>query len=172
MMRRLCLAMYYGFAQYLPKSTSLFGGAFKSIRRMLAKGIFLRCGRNVNLENKAYFGTGKNISIGDNSGISTRCELYGTITIGKDVMMAPEVIIFTWNHKFDRTDIPMRLQGLGKVEPVVIEDDVWIGQRVIIMPGVTVGKGSIIAAGSVVTKSVDRYSIVGGVPAKLIKKRK
>jgi len=70
-------------------------------------------------------------------------------------MMAPEVIILTWNHKFDRTDIPMRLHGSGACKPVIIEDDVWIGQRVIIMPGVTLGKGSMIGPGSVVTKSVD-----------------
>ena len=63
-------------------------------------------------------------------------------------------------------------QGFTEVDPIVIEDDVWIGARVIILKGVTIGKGSIIGAGSVVTKDVEPYSIVGGNPAKLIRKRK
>jgi maltose O-acetyltransferase len=148
------------------------GKQSKYIREFLAKKIFLKCGHDINLENKAYFGTGKNISIGNYSGIGTKCELYGKITIGNDVMMAPEVIILTRNHKFNRTDIPMRIQGMDTEKPVIIEDDVWIGTRTIIMPGVKIGRGSIIAAGSIVTKNISSYSIVGGIPAKLIKKRK
>jgi maltose O-acetyltransferase len=63
-------------------------------------------------------------------------------------------------------------QGFKDKEPVIIEDDVWIGARVIILPGVKIGKGSIVGAGAVVTKDVEPYSIVAGVPAKLIRKRK
>jgi maltose O-acetyltransferase len=172
MIKYIYLASYYGFAQYLPHSLLPFGKISQKIRRILAKSIFKKCGKNVNLENKAFFGKGDLIEIGDNSGIGTRCELYGKIKIGKDVMIASEVIILTRNHKFHRTDIPMILQGMDEEQPVIIEDDVWIGIRAIIMPGVKIGKGSIIAAGSVVTKNIGEYSIVGGVPAKLIRKRK
>lgn len=172
MKRVISLSMYYGIAQYLPKSTSFGGVLSMKFRYLLARNTFKKCGKNVNLENKAYFGSGSNLEIGDNSGIGTRCELYGKVIIGKDVMMAPEVIILTRNHKFSRTDVPMRLQGMNKEKKVIIGDDVWIGTRVIIMPGVRIGKGSIIAAGSIVTKNVLPYSIVGGVPAKLIKSRK
>ncbi len=66
----------------------------------------------------------------------------------------------------------MILQGEKKGINPIIEDDVWIGRNAIIMPGVRIGKGSIVGAGAVVTKNVEPYSIVGGVPAKLIRKRK
>lgn len=171
MIRKILLITYYLFAQHLPKSTFPGGRIYKKIRYLLLKKLFKKCGKNVNIENNAYIGDPKDISIGDNSGIGSYCQLYGAITIGKDVMIAPEVIMLTRNHKFSRKDIPMRLQGMEKEKPIIIEDDVWIGTRVIIMPGVKIKKGSIIAAGSVVTKDVEPYSIVGGVPAKLIRKR-
>jgi maltose O-acetyltransferase len=93
------------------------------------------------------------------------------IKIGMDVMMGVNVTIFGSNHKFDRTDIPMRKQGMKKYDPVEIEDDVWIGSNSIILPGRKISKGTIVAAGSVVTKDFPPYSIVGGNPAKLIKSR-
>ena len=77
-------------------------------------------------------------------------------------MMGPEVYIYTQNHDFKRTDITMDKQGWSAEKPVVIEDDVWIGSRVTILPGVTIGEGSIIGASSVVTKSCPPYSIVVG----------
>ena len=86
-------------------------------------------------------------------------------------MMGPEVIIYTSGHKFDRTDIPMIDQGFTETEPVVIGNDVWIGRRVIIMLGVNIGDGCILGAGAVVTKDVPAYSVVGGVPARIIKSR-
>jgi len=170
--RRLCLIVYYGLAQYLPKSTFTLGNISKKIRGKLARHIFKSTGKNITLEDGAYFGKGDRITIGDNSGIGTKCQLYGKITIGKDVLMAPEVIILTRNHKHNKTDVPMRIQGFEDEKEVIIEDDVWIGTRAIIMPGVRIGKGSIVGAGSVVTKNVEPYSIVGGVPAKELKKRK
>ncbi len=87
-------------------------------------------------------------------------------------MMGPEVLIYTQNHDFSRTDITMDQQGWADEKPVVIEDDVWIGSRVIILPGVTIGKGSVIGASAVVTKSVPPYSVVAGNPAKIVKTRK
>ena len=87
-------------------------------------------------------------------------------------MMGRDVIIMASSHKFDDCNIPMRLQGYKPVKEVIIEDDVWIGHRVIILPGVNIGKGSIIGAGSVVTRDVPQYAIVGGIPAKIIRYRK
>lgn len=87
-------------------------------------------------------------------------------------MMGPDVVILSGGHVFDRTDIPMRLQGGKKSRPTVIGDDVWIGTRAIIMPGVRIGSGVIIGAGAVVTKDVPDYAIVGGVPAKVLRYRK
>lgn len=82
--------------------------------------------------------------------------------------MGPDVTILT--HNIERTDIPMGQQGM-RVSEVVIGNDVWIGMRVIMMPGVKVGDGAVIGAGSVVTKDVPDFAIVGGVPAKVIRYR-
>ena len=86
-------------------------------------------------------------------------------------MMGPEVVIYTSGHKHDRLDIPMIEQGSSETYPVIIGNDVWIGRRAIIMPGVTIGDGVIIGAGAVVTKNVEPYVVVAGVPAKVVKKR-
>lgn len=172
MIKKIYLSLYYLIAYHLPRSLFTGGKVYTKIRYMLVKKLFLKCGKNVNVENHTYFGIGNNISIGDNSGLGSNCSIYGECTIGKNVMMGTDIVILTANHNFSRTDIPMTQQGMGKEKRVIICDDVWIGTRVIIMPGVKIGKGSIIGAGSVVTKNVEPYSIVGGVPAKLIKKRK
>ena len=87
-------------------------------------------------------------------------------------MMGPDVMIYTKNHNTERTDIPMIEQGNTQPRKVTIGDDVWIGARAIILPGVTIGQGSIVAAGSVVTKDVEPFSVVGGNPARVIKVRK
>ncbi|HPQ27813.1 MAG TPA: acyltransferase [Desulfobacteraceae bacterium] len=129
----------------------------------------MQTGRNVNIEPRVNFIRMSQTSIGDNSGIGYG-SFVGLTTIGKDVMMADEVMIISGNHHFDRTDIPMRLQG-GEDQRVVIEDDVWIGARVIILPGRRIGKGSILGAGSVITCDVEPYSVMGGNPARLIRRR-
>ena len=94
----------------------------------------------------------------------------GKITIGNNVMLGPGVSIFAENHVFDDTTMTIKEQGVQKLE-VVIEDDCWIASNVVILAGVTIGKGSVVAAGAVVTESVSPFSVVGGVPAKLIKSR-
>lgn len=86
-------------------------------------------------------------------------------------MMAPEVIILSSNHEFKDRSTPMIMQGQRREEPVVICDDVWIGTRAIILPGVKIGSHSIVGAGAVVTKDVPEYSIVGGNPARVIGSR-
>jgi len=126
----------------------------------------------VNIERKARFGSGRRITIGDNSGIGVNVLLNGTIAIGKNVMMGPDVIIITQNHNFYQTDIPMIEQGEQDEEPVWIGDDVWIGARAIILGGVSIGSGVIIGAGSVVTKNVPDWAIVAGNPARIIKFRR
>lgn len=85
-------------------------------------------------------------------------------------MMGPEVVILTNSHKFNSVDVPMNKQG-SFIEPVVIGNDVWIGTRAIILPGVRIGNGVIIGAGAIVTKDVPDYAVVGGVPAKIIRFR-
>ena len=87
-------------------------------------------------------------------------------------MMARDVIILSATHGIDRLDMPMRVQPIPPRRPITIGNDVWIGARVIILPGVTVGNHTVIGAGSVVTKDVPNYAIVGGNPARVIRDRR
>jgi acetyltransferase-like isoleucine patch superfamily enzyme len=111
---------------------------------------------------------GSHSHIGRNTQIS--CIKAGDLIIGDNVMISPYVMITATSHNFAAREIPMQLQGLSSAK-VVIEDDVWVGGKSIILPGVTIGGGSIVAAGSIVTKNVPPFAIVGGNPAKVIKYR-
>lgn len=167
----ICLAAYYGFARHLPSSTSPMTHWARTIRRVVCRPLFDFCGDNVNVEKGAYFATGGGILIGSGSGLGVNCLVHGPLEIGEKVMMGPDVVILTHTHNIDRTDIPMGDQE-SRVAKVTIGNDVWIGMRSIIMPGVRIGNGAVIGAGAVVTKDVPDYAIVGGVPAKVIKYRK
>jgi acetyltransferase-like isoleucine patch superfamily enzyme len=115
-----------------------------------------------------------NVVIGDNSHIGKNtqisCIKSGDLVVGANVMISPYVMITATSHNFADLDIPMQRQGLSSAK-VVIEDDVWIGGKSIVLPGVTVGRGSIVAAGSVVTKDVPPFAIVASNPARLVKYR-
>lgn len=171
LVKKVNLLLYYGFAKKMPSSDSPLSFGSKKIRAMICKGIFDQVGSNINIEKNVFFGGGHEISIGDDSGIGLNARIQGPLTIGKGVMMGPDVLIYTRNHEISRTDIYMIEQGDTEASPVIIEDDVWIGARVVILPGVTIGKGAVVASGAVVSKSIKPYDIVGGVPAKVIKNR-
>ena len=172
LMQIICLLLFYSFLRYLPASTAIVGGKlFRKLRYKCCKHIFKECGRNVNIERKLFFGNGRDLCIGDNSGIGIKCEITSDIIIGKNVMMGPNCCVFNTNHSFSRLDIPMIEQGDTISKQTIIEDDVWIGRQVIFTPGRTVKKGSIVGAGTVLCKDFDEYSIVGGNPSKLIRSR-
>jgi len=116
---------------------------------------------------------GEGLKIGDNVGISQNCfiQVRGKVDIGNNVIFGPYSSIFSENHIFTDPDLPVNIQGESR-KGVKIGDGVWIGAKSIILDGVSIGKNSIVAAGSVVNKNVPAFSIVGGVPAKIIKKRK
>lgn len=167
------LILYYCIAYWMPTSYSLFcGRIFKWLRYQCCRRLFKECGKNVNVERKAFFGSGSRIIIGDNSGLGINSRIPNGSIIGKDVMMGPNCYVHTINHKYDRLDIPMNQQGATEPLPVTIGDDVWIGQNVTIMRGRSIATGSIIAANCVLTKDFPPYSIVGGNPSRLIKSRK
>ena len=121
-------------------------------------------------ENIYFSGPGK-VEIGINCQINENVFIQGAV-VGDHVMIAPNVAILCNIKDISRTDIPMNMQGWKvKGEKVIIENDVWIGRNAIIMPGVRIAKGSVVGAGSVVTHDVPPYSIVGGVPARIISNR-
>ena len=137
---------------------------------MLVCGYIQSAGKNLSIGR--YSTIHKNTVIGDRSGIGRGCEINNGVIIGTDVMMGPNVLIYTQNHSTARIDIPMRMQGMTDIRQVTIEDDVWIGARVCILPGVTIGKGSVIGACAVVSKDVPPYSVAVGNPARIVKTRK
>ena len=139
------------------------------VRAWLASGYVAKCGKNVNIDKHAVINS--HVYIDDNSGIGKNSRIQGELHIGKNVMIGAALIVYTKNHNFERLDIPICEQGYAETKPVVIEDDVWIGGRVIILPGRKIGKCSIIGAGSVIVKDVPPYAIVGGNPAKILKYR-
>ena len=115
---------------------------------------------------------GEGLVMGNNSNIGPYNYIgcSGKITIGDNVMLAPRVSIYAENHVFDNPNITIKAQGVSKME-VVIEDDCWIAANAVILAGVTIGKGSVVAAGSVVNEDVPAFSVVAGVPARVIKSR-
>lgn len=115
---------------------------------------------------------GLGLKIGNNSSIGPYSYIgcSGYIEIGENVMISPRVSIYSENHNFSDTSLPMIQQGVSQ-SFVKIEDDCWIAANAVILAGVTIGKGSVVAAGSIVTKDVPSYSVVAGNPAKIIKNR-
>lgn len=171
LVRNVCLILYYGFARHLPASNHKAGRWARPLRRVLCRPLFAEAASDINVEKGAFFGSGAGIRIGERSSIGVRAEILGPTTIGRDVMMGPEVVVLTNQHETSRIDVPMIEQGLSQQLPVTIGDDVWIGYRVILQPGVTIGRGAIIGAGAVVTRDVPPYAVVAGVPARVLRFR-
>ena len=165
----LAALIFYGCGTHLPSSASRIQIGQKKIRQWCASRMMRATGKNINIEKGASFS--RKCSLGDNSGIGINCTIHGDVTIGRNVMMGPNVSIYTRNHCIERIDIPMNKQGATKERPVIICDDVWIGCNVVILPGVVVGSHSVIGAGAVVSKNIPEYAIVVGNPAKIIKSR-
>lgn len=165
--RAVCYKLYRYFGMHLPSSVN--SKISQTIRYRLVKGCVAQCGRNVNIEHGAQFDQG--LHIGDNSGVGVNCSCYGDVHIGDNVMMGPECILLPHSHAYDRLDIPMCEQGFQESKPIWIGNDVWIGTRVIIMPGIQVGDHCILGAGAVVTKNVPDYAVVGGCPARILRMR-
>lgn len=148
----------------------ILGALGKKVRAGTGKLILEKCGTNVNIYPGSKFSS--SIELGDNSDIGWHCELNGKVVIGKNVIMAPEVVMYTVNHNTSRTDVAIKYQGITEMKPIYIDDDSWICTRVIILQGVHIGKGCVIGAGAVVTSDIPDYAIAAGNPAKVIRYRK
>lgn len=109
------------------------------------------------------------VRIGARTGIGPFCVLYGHggLSIGNDCLVASHVVFIPENHRFDRIDVPMREQG-GEQRGILIEDDVWLATRVVVLDGVRIGKGAVVGAGAVVTRDIPPYAIAYGVPARVV----
>jgi len=127
-------------------------------------------GRNVTLCHNAHISP-TNLNVGDNVWIGANCFLCGNVVIGNNVLIGPNVSIPGSSHNIDDLSRPILKSGATSVG-TTIDDDVWIGANAVILDGVHIHTGAVIGAGSVVTKGVGHYEVVGGIPAKLIKTRK
>lgn len=108
------------------------------------------------------------ITIGDYTRVGIHCTVIGPVSIGSHVNLAQGITVTALNHNFSDTTMRIDEQGVA-TKPVVIGDDVWIGANAVILPGVTIGRHCVVAAGAVVTKDVPDHCVVGGVPATIIK---
>jgi acetyltransferase-like isoleucine patch superfamily enzyme len=138
------------------------------IRLLFYRGVMgFKIGKNSYIHMGCTFDAARGLEIGNNSVINPKCRLdtREKIKIGSNVSISNEVILLTADHDMDSPHFT------GRDFPITIADYVWIGTRAMLLPGVTLGIGSVVAAGAVVTKSVDNYKVVGGIPAKIIKER-
>lgn len=136
------------------------------IKRKLKVGRFFRYGKGCFVSKK------NNITIGDNFFMGNYCHLASNLEIANDVLFASFVSCVGGDHKIDNIKGTISESGRDTFKTTRIHENVWVGQGVIIMHGVTLNKGCVIAAGSVLTKDVEENAIVGGNPAKLIRYRK
>jgi acetyltransferase-like isoleucine patch superfamily enzyme len=122
------------------------------------------------LSQGSYVVTGQSeVLIGPMTYVGHRCLIYGHagVQVGRDVLLANDVQLICGNHTFTRRDVPIRAQPTAG-KPIMIGDDVWLGASAIVLGGVTVGQGSVVGAGSLVTRSLPPYSIAYGVPAEIV----
>ncbi len=162
---------YAPFLRVGPKCTIHEGLLIKQILLSGNRLEVTLAGNNILGRYTTFQGSGR-ITLGRYTYCNSFC-VFGSnelISIGSNVMIADAVSIRDTDHVFTDLSRPMMEQGIVS-SPVIIEDDVWIGHGAVILKGVRVGRGSVIAAGAVVTKDIERYTIVGGVPAKVIGSR-
>lgn len=159
------------FRKFLWSATLNYDGAVSLVIRysMLSAeakvvGSNVYIGRSVSLKNCKGASFGSNVSIHEMCYIDAK----GGLQIGNDVSVAHHTSILTFNHTWNEAGLPIKYNPL-ELKPVVIEDDVWIGCGVRIMPGVKIGHRSVVAAGAVVTKDVPNGTLVAGVPARVIR---
>ena len=169
-MRVICYFLYYYFARHLPRSYE-FGQAGRLCNRLryfLCRPLIGRSTGYFRIERGADFGGGKNIAIDEFGGLGENARVMGEgeVIVGKHVMMGPDVMILTSDHK-------MTPQGYDEYEhgKVEIRDHAWIGARAVILKNVTIGRYAVIGAGAVVTKDVGDYEVAVGVPAKAVHRR-
>lgn len=161
--RKAILILYYLIFRKFPYQPIPGYKLGNALRRWAATKLFKNCGQGVVIKSMAYFGTGRNIELGDYSQLGINCKVEEDLIMGKYVLMGPDVIIYSSSHEYMDPDIPVMLQGGKEKKPVVVGDDVWFGTRSIIMPGVKIRNHVIIGAGSIVTKDIPDYAVVGGL---------
>ena len=152
----------------LTKQLNSLTFAEQAQKQEIIRELFGSVGSNLFVGDNFHCDFGKNIHVGDNFHADYNCTMLdlAEIHIGNNCLIGPDVGIYTAGHRLEPEGRTLDVYG----QPITIGDDVWIGGHSTILPGVTIGDGAVVAAGAVVTKDVEPNTIVGGVPAKVIKK--
>lgn len=169
---KIACVLYVIIAKRLPSVGCRISKLFSGLRVWLLKTwIFEKTGIGISVGDGVFFSGNKSIRCNDHVCFGEGCRIYagGGITIGSHVMISPYVTMITANHRYTTQFSPE--SHSDEFKPIWIKDDVWIGERALILPGVTIGRGSIVGAGAVVTKDVPDHAVVGGNPAKVLKLR-
>ncbi|MBQ0831295.1 acyltransferase [Marinobacter sp.] len=166
--RKFFYFIYNFLGKYLPRTYMPYAFGSGRFRRFLIENSVDCCGDGLVLQSNVLISPF--VEIGKNVEINEFCRIRSNVSIGDDVLIAPNVQLISVNHRFSDLKLPISRQGEDQGF-IVIGDGAWIGTASIILPNVRIGKGSIVGAGSIVTKDVSDYSIVGGNPAKFIKSR-
>ena len=168
MISKLLYLLYLILLKNTPEDYRPYALFFPLLRSWTVKNYMKKCGVSPRVKKGAEISP--YAVLGNNSELGTRCMIQSNVYLGDDVIMGPDVKIYSRNHKYNSLKIPIRSQGKEYYE-THIGNDVWLGSNVIITAGCKVGNHVIVAAGAVVTKDVPEYAIVGGIPAKVIKFR-
>jgi galactoside O-acetyltransferase len=173
MIRRILFELYEFFETIFSCVPGTLGNF---IRGVFYTRCFKKAGNGFRAGLRVKIQVPENISIGNNVGfnygvwVAANRKEAGAIEIGNNVLIGPYTILHSGNHKFSNPLLPIYKQGY-EFSKIKIEDDVWIAARCTILAGVTIGKGAVVAAGSVVIRNVEPFTVVGGVPAKVIAQR-
>jgi acetyltransferase-like isoleucine patch superfamily enzyme len=166
--------------KFLAKSHSLYRRAYSRLLMVSYRHLFARCGNNVVFDPRTSTITYAHTSVGRHVFIGAQAWFSGgrdaPIHIGSFVMFGPHVTLLCGDHEINSLGTPMSLIPESRKDPrrsggIIIEDDVWIGANTTILKGVTIGRGAVVAAGSVVTRSVPPFHVVSGVPARVMRER-
>lgn len=166
--RKFVYLIYMMFLRFTPEVYRPYRLFFPRLRSWAVSQFVDQCGAAVRVKFNADISP--RITIGDFSELGKGCVINANTFIGDNVLMGPDIKIYTRNHRFDDLHTPIREQGEVQSE-VHIGDDVWIGANALVMPGVRIGSHAIVAAGAVVTRDVPQWAIVGGNPARVIRLR-
>ncbi len=168
MLKKIYYSLYLILFKNTPEDYRPYSLFFPQLRSWLVSRYLLECGENPRVKSGAEISP--NAKLGNYSELGTRCMIQADVYIGDNVIMGPDVKIYSRNHKFDRLDIPIKDQGKD-ILATYIGNDVWLGANVVITAGCKIGNHVIVAAGAVVTKDIPDYAIIAGVPAKILKFR-
>jgi len=170
-MKKTILMFYYLIARKFPYQPIPGYRLGNKLRSWCGKQLFDEFGENAVIKSMAYFGKGNHIRMGKMSQLGINCKVPDDLVMGDYCLMGPDVIIWSSSHEYKDPDVPVMLQGGVPIKPVILGNDVWIGARSIILPGVHIGNHVIIGANSVVTHDIPDYSVAAGSPAKIVRNR-